>query len=83
MTRYYVRLLPGDGAAAAATETLAAHGVPVGETIARGDGSVVLVTDTCREGDMAAALGAHAAAQVANAIRIENIAAWTEGVEAN
>lgn len=87
MTRYYVRLLPGDGAAAAATETLAAHGIPVGETIARGDGSVVLVTDTCREGDMAAALGAlaapDAAAQVANAIRIENIAAWTEGVEAN
>lgn len=87
MTRYYVRLLPGDGVAAAATEVLAAHGVLVGEAVARGDGSVVLVTDTCREGDMTAALDAlatpDAAAQVASAIRIEDIAAWSEGVEAN
>ena len=87
MTRYYVRLLPGDGVAATATEVLAAHDIIVDEVIARGDGSVVLVTDTCREGDMAAALDALAAsdtaAQVANVIRIENIAAWSEGVEAN
>ena len=87
MTRYYVRLLPGDGVAATATEVLAAHGIIVDEAITRGDGSVVLVTDTCREGDMVAALDAlaasDAAAQVANVIRIENIAAWSEGVEAN
>lgn len=87
MTRYYVRLLPGDGVAATATEVLAAHGIIVDEVITRGDGSVVLVTDTCREGDMAAARDALAAsdtaAQVANVIRIENIAAWSEGVEAN
>lgn len=87
MTRYYVRLLPGDGVAATATEVLAAHGIIVDEVIARGDGSVVLVTDTCREGDMDTALDALAAsdtaAQVANVIRIENIAAWSEGVEAN
>ena len=87
MTRYYVRLLPGDGVAATATEVLAAHSIIVDEAITRGDGSVVLVTDTCREGDMVAALDALAAsdtaAQVANIIRIENIAAWSEGVEAN
>lgn len=87
MTRYYARLLPGDGVAATATEVLAAHGIIVDEVITRGDGSVVLVTNTCREGDMATALDALAAsdtaAQVANVIRIENIAAWSEGVEAN
>ncbi len=88
-TRYYVRLTADgtDGVATGATEVLNQHGVTVERVIPREDGSFALLTNTCREGNMFAALGAlsgaAAAVEVANVIRIEDIAAWTQGVEAN
>ena len=89
-TRYYVRLLPGDGgdAAAEAAKALSRYEIDLVHTISREDGSIVLITDTCREKDLASALidlfsSSPAVAGISNAIRIEDIAAWSEGVEAN
>lgn len=88
-TRYYVRLIANDegDAAQQAGEVLGRHEIVVSQVMRREDGSIVLLTDTCREGAMADALAelsaTPAVAAVANAIRIENIEAWTEGVEAN
>ena len=89
-TRYYVRLLPGDrgDAAAEAAKALSRYEIDLVHTISREDGSIVLITDTCREKDLASALidlfsSSPAVAGISNAIRIEDIAAWSEGVEAN
>lgn len=89
-TRYYVRLLPGDGgdAAVEAAEALSRYEIELAQTMPREDGSIVLITDTCREKDLASALidlfsSSPAVAGISNAIRIEDIAAWSEGVEAN
>ena len=88
-TRYYVRLTADgtDGVATGATEVLNQHGVTVERVIPLENGSFALLTNTCREGNMFAALGALsgavAAVEVANVIRIEDIADWTQGVEAN
>ena len=87
-TRHYVRLFPSEADdAAAIVEALGDRGIAVSDSMARGDGSLVLITAACREADMADALGALAACDavrsVENAIRIEDIAAWSDGVEAN
>lgn len=89
-TRYYVRLLPGDGgdAAVEAAEALSRYEIELAQAMPREDGSIVLITDTCREKDLASALidlfsSSPAVAGISNAIRIEDIAAWSEGVEAN
>lgn len=87
-TRYYVRLLPsGSGDAAAIVKALDDCGIVVSDSMARDDGSLVLITAACREADMADALVAliacDAVHNVENAIRIEDIAAWSDGVEAN
>ncbi len=87
-TRHYVRLLPsGSGDAAAIVKALGDCGIVVSDSMARDDGSLVLITAACREADMADALVAliacDAVHNVENAIRIEDIAAWSDGVEAN
>ena len=89
-TRYYVRLIPADtgDAQARAEEVLTAHGIATEQVMALEDGSFALVTEVVREGAMTNALaemahGKGAVRAVANAIRIEDMSAWTEGVEAN
>ena len=89
-TRYYVRLIPADtgDAQARAEEVLTAHGIATEQVMALEDGSFALVTGVVREETMTNALaemahGEGAVREVANAIRIEDMAAWTEGVEAN
>lgn len=89
-TRYYVRVVP-DGvsdARACAEEVLERHGIAVGQALTLEDGSIALVTEAVREGDMADAIAEMTSAEgapceIANTIRIEDVAAWTEGVEAN
>lgn len=90
LTRYYVRVVPSGtgGARARAVEVFAGHDISIEQTLTLEDGSIALVTETCREGDVADALAEMADAegairQVANTIRIEDVTAWTEGVEAN
>lgn len=88
-TRYYVRLFPSEkGDVATIVEALRGCGIDVSDSMAREDGSLVLITATCREADMADALikvkaTCDAVRSVENAIRIEDITAWSEGVEAN
>lgn len=89
-TRYYVRLIPADtgDAQARAEKVLTAHGIAIEQVMALEDGSFALVTEVVREGAMTNALaemahGKGAVRAVANAIRIEDMSAWTEGVEAN
>ena len=89
-TRYYVRVVPGDtgDAQARAEEILTGHGIATEQVMALEDGSLALVTGVVREGTITKALaemahGEGAVREVANAIRIEDMAAWTEGVEAN
>lgn len=89
-TRYYVRLIPADtgDAQARAEEVLTEHGIATEQVMALEDGSFALVTGVVREGAMTNALaemahGKGAVRAVANAIRIEDMSAWTEGVKAN
>lgn len=89
-TRYYVRVVPDDtgDARARAEEVLTKHGIATEQVMALEDGSLALVTGVVREETMTNALaemahGEGAVREVANAIRIEDMAAWTEGVEAN
>ena len=89
-TRYYVRIVPGDtgDAQARAEEVLTEHGVATEQVMKLEDGSFALVTGAVCEGAMTNALaemahGEGAVREVANAIRIEDMTAWTEGVEAN
>lgn len=89
-TRYYVRVVPDDtgDARARAEEVLTKHGIATEQVMALEDGSLALVTGVVREETMTNALaemahGEGAVREVANAIRIEDIAAWTEGVEVN
>ena len=89
-TRYYARIVPGDtgDAQARAEEVLTEHGIATEQVMELEDGSFALVTGVVREEAMTKALakmahGEGAVREVANAIRIEDMAAWTEGVEAN
>lgn len=89
-TRYYVRIVPGDtgDTQARAEEVLTEHGIATEQVMELEDGSFALVTGAVCEGAMTNALaemahGEGAVREVANAIRIEDMAAWTEGVEAN
>lgn len=89
-TRYYVRIVPGDtgDAQARAEEVLTEHGIATEQVMKLEDGSFALVTGAVCEGAMTNALaemahGEGAVREVANAIRIEDMVAWTEGVEAN
>lgn len=89
-TRHYVRIVPGDtgDAQARAEEVLTEHGIATEQVMGLEDGSFALVTGAVCEGAMTNALaemahGEGAVREVANAIRIEDMAAWTEGVEAN
>ena len=89
-TRYYVRLLPSemDDAAMLIVKALGDCDISVSDSMTRPDGSLVLITATCREADMADAIiklrtTCEAVQSVENAIRIEDIAAWSEGVESN
>lgn len=88
--RYYVRIVPGDtgDAQARAEEVLTEHGIATEQVMELEDGSFALVTGAVCEGAMTNALaemarGEGAVREVANAIRIEDMAAWTEGIEAN
>ena len=88
--RYYVRIVPGDtgDAQVRAEEVLTEHGIATEQVMKLEDGSFALVTGAVCEGAMTNALaemahGEGAVREVANAIRIEDMAAWTEGVEAN
>ena len=94
-TRYYVRLRVEDrvGALAGAVDAFARHAISISQITQLEDGdetdacSVVFLTHTARERDMAAAADELATLDsvraVANVIRIENVDAWTEGVLAN
>ena len=89
-TQYYVRIVPGDmgDAQVRAEEVLTEHGIATEQVMKLEDGSFALVTGAVCEGAMTNALaemarGEGAVREVANAIRIEDMAAWTEGVEAN
>lgn len=88
-TSYYLRLLAAGEPSArdVVSEVLSQHGITTKQALVREDGSLVLITGPCREGKMNEALAAIASADhgctVANVIRIENIDAWSEGVEAN
>ena len=89
-TRYYVRIVPGDtdDAQVHAEEVLTEHGIATEQVMKLEDGSFALVTGAVCEGAMTNALaemarGEGAVREVANAIRIEDMAAWTEGIEAN
>lgn len=89
-TRYYVRIVPSDtgDAQARAEEVLTEHGIATERVMELEDGSFALVTGAVCEGAMTNALaemarGEGAVREVANAIRIEDMAAWTEGIEAN
>lgn len=89
-TRYYARIVPGDtgDAQVRAEEVLTEHGIATEQVMKLEDGSFALVTGAVCEGAMTNALaemahGEGAVREVANAIRIEDMAAWTEGVEAN
>ena len=89
-TRYYVHIVPGDtgDAQVRAEEVLTEHGIATEQVMKLEDGSFALVTGAVCEGAMTNALaemarGEGAVREVANAIRIEDMAAWTEGIEAN
>ena len=89
-TRYYVRIVLGDtgDAQVRAEEVLTEHGIATEQVMKLEDGSFALVTGAVCEGAMTNALaemarGEGAVREVANAIRIEDMAAWTEGIEAN
>lgn len=89
-TRYCVRIVPGDtgDAQARAEEVLTEHGIATEQVMELEDGSFALVTGAVCEGAMTNALaemahGEGAVREVANAIRIEDMDTWTEGVEAN
>ena len=89
-TRYYIRLLTGeeDDALESVRKALAAQGCSVEKALYLKDGSLAIVTGVCREGDMRVALETAFAdlssvRGVENVIRVEDIAAWSEGVEAN
>lgn len=89
-TRYYAHIVPGDtgDARVRAEEVLTEHGIATEQVMKLEDGSFALVTGAVCEGAMTNALaemarGEGAVREVANAIRIEDMTAWTEGVEAN
>ena len=93
-TRYYVRLLVKDevGTLAPVVDAFAAHGISISQInqLQDGDGSrcsVVFLTHTARERDMAAARAAlealDAVESVASVIRIEDVASWAGGAEKN
>ncbi|MBM6687290.1 homoserine dehydrogenase [Collinsella tanakaei] len=93
-TRYYVRLLVKDevGTLAPVVDAFAAHGISISQInqLQDGDGSrcsVVFLTHTARERDMAAARAAlealDAVESVASVIRIEDVASWADGAEKN
>ena len=93
-TRYYVRLLVKDevGTLAPVVDAFAAHGNSISQInqLPDGDGSrcsVVFLTHTARERDMAAARAAlealDAVESVASVIRIEDVASWADGAEKN
>ena len=93
-TRYYVRLLVKDevGTLAPVVDAFAAHGISISQInqLQDGDGSrcsVVFLTHTARERDMAAARSAlealDAVESVASVIRIEDVASWADGAEKN
>lgn len=93
-TRYYVRLLVKDevGTLAPVVDAFAAHGISISQInqLQDGDGSrcsVVFLTHTARERDMAAARAAlealGAVESVASVIRIEDVASWADGAEKN
>lgn len=89
-TRYYVHIVLSDtgDAQVRAEEVLTEHGIATEQVMKLEDGSFALVTGAVCEGAMTNALaemarGEGAVREVANAIRIEDMAAWTEGVEAN
>lgn len=83
-TRYYLRLLATDelDSRDAVADALSQHSITAERVLESEDGSLVLITDPCREGTINEVL-AEIASAVANVIRIENIEAWSEGVEAN
>ncbi len=93
-TRYYVRLVVKDevGTLAPVVDTFSQHGISISQInqLQDGDGtkcSVVFLTHTALERDMAAARAAlealDAVESVASVIRIEDVDAWAEGAEAN
>lgn len=89
-TRYYARIASGDtgDAQARAEEILTEHGIEIERVMTLEDESIALVTGVGREEAITNALaemahGEGAVREVANVIRIEDMAAWTEGVEAN
>lgn len=89
-TRYYVHIVLSDtgDAQVRAEEVLTEHGIATEQVMKLEDGSFALVTGAVCEGAMTNALaemarGEGAVREVANAIRIEDMAAWTEGIEAN
>ena len=93
-TRYYIRLSVVDrvGALAPVVAAFANAGVSISaiNQLRDGDGttcSVVFLTHTARERDVQRVCSALEAldevASVASVIRIENVAAWSEGAEAN
>ena len=93
-TRYYIRLAVADrvGALAPVVDAFAAAGVSISSINQLEDGtgaacSVVFLTHTARESsvrELTAALeGLDVVERVENVIRIEDVAAWSEGVEEN
>ena len=94
VTRYYIRLTVEDkvGTLAASTRIFADNGISISEIRqlpGSGDGActLVYVTHAAKEADVRRAIEALEAddsiREVASVIRVEDIAAWTEGVFAN
>ena len=93
-TRYYLRCTVQDkvGTLAAVTRVFADNGISISdirqlESTGEGTCSLICVTHVAREADIRAAKTAleesDAVLEVASIIRVEDIAAWTEGVFAN
>lgn len=88
-TRYYVRFSPDPEAdvLACAVTAFSANGVGVDQALQLGEdgtGSIVVLTRTCSERDVNAALAdAGRTCTVASVIRIEDVEAWTEGALEN
>ncbi|MBE6468436.1 MAG: homoserine dehydrogenase [Coriobacteriaceae bacterium] len=91
VNRFYVRLDVEDADARAAVEAaLARHGVATEAVEAAGEGEgarITVLTAAVREGEMAAALteleGLDVVRAVASVIRVEDVAAWSEGAMEN
>lgn len=94
VTRYYIRLVVADqvGTLAPVVDTFARHGISISQInqLRDGDGSrcsVVFLTHAAAERDMKAARAdleaLDAVESVASVIRIEDVAAWSEGAEEN